>query len=32
MVNKVVTDEFEEEELEQDQNLVFTVKSQEFGI
>ena len=32
MVNEVVTDELEEEELELDQNLVFTVKSQEFGI
>jgi len=32
MVNEVVTDDIEEEELEQDQNLVFTVKSQEFGI
>jgi purine-binding chemotaxis protein CheW len=32
MVNEVVTDEIEEEELELDQNLVFTVKSQEFGI
>jgi len=32
MVNEVVTDEIEEEELEQDENLVFTVKSQEFGI
>ena len=32
MVNEVVTDELEEEELEQDQNLVFTAKSQEFGI
>ena len=31
MVNEVVTDDIEEEELEQDQNLVFTVKSQEFG-
>jgi len=32
MVSEVVTDEIEEEELEQDQNLVFTVRSQEFGI
>jgi len=32
MANEVVTDDIEEEELEQDQNLVFTVKSQEFGI
>jgi len=32
MVSEVVTDDIEEEELEQDQNLVFTVKSQEFGI
>lgn len=32
MVNEVVTDDIEEEELEQDQNLIFTVKSQEFGI
>lgn len=34
MVNQVVTDDIEEEELEleQDENLVFTVKSQEFGI
>jgi len=32
MVNEVVTDEIEEEELEQDENLVFTVRSQEFGI
>jgi len=32
MVNEVLTDAIEEEELEQDQNLVFTVKSQEFGI
>jgi len=32
MVNEVVTDDIEEEELEQDQNLVFTVRSQEFGI
>jgi len=32
MVNEVVTDDIEEEELEQDENLVFTVKSQEFGI
>jgi purine-binding chemotaxis protein CheW len=32
MVNEVVTDELEDEELEQDQNLVFTVRSQEFGI
>jgi len=32
MVNELVTDEIEEEELEQDENLVFTVKSQEFGI
>jgi purine-binding chemotaxis protein CheW len=32
MVSEVVTDEIEEEELELDQNLVFTVKSQEFGI
>jgi len=32
MVNEAVTDEIEEEELEQDQNLVFTVRSQEFGI
>jgi len=32
MVSEVVTDEIEEEELEQDQNLIFTVKSQEFGI
>jgi len=32
MVNEVVTDDIDEEELEQDENLVFTVKSQEFGI
>ena len=32
MVSEVVTDEIEEEELEQDENLVFTVRSQEFGI
>jgi len=32
MVNELVTDEIEEEELEQDENLVFTVRSQEFGI
>jgi len=32
MVNEVATDEIEEEELELGQNLVFTVKSQEFGI
>jgi len=32
MVSEVVTDDIEEEELELDQNLVFTVKSQEFGI
>jgi len=32
MVNEVVTDDIEEEGLEQDENLVFTVKSQEFGI
>ena len=32
MVNEVVTDDIEEEKLELDQNLVFTVKSQEFGI
>ena len=32
MLNELVTDEIEEEELEQDENLVFTVKSQEFGI
>jgi len=32
MVNEVATDDVEEEELEQDQNLIFTVKSQEFGI
>jgi len=32
MVSEVVTDDIEEEELEQDENLVFTVKSQEFGI
>jgi len=32
MVSEVVTDEIEEEELEQDQNLIFTVRSQEFGI
>ena len=32
MVNEVATDEIEEEELELDQNLVFIVKSQEFGI
>jgi len=32
MVSEVVTDDIEEEELEQDENLVFTVRSQEFGI
>ena len=32
MVSEVITDDIEEEELEQDENLVFTVKSQEFGI
>ena len=32
MVNEVATDYVEEEELEHDQNLIFTVKSQEFGI
>jgi len=32
MANEVLTDAIEEEELEQDQNLVFIVKSQEFGI
>ena len=32
MVHEVLTDDIEEEELEQDQNLVFTVRSQEFGI
>ena len=32
MVNEVVTDEVEEEELELDENLVFTVRSQEFGL
>ena len=32
MVNEVATDDVEEEELEQDQNLIFTVQSQEFGI
>jgi len=32
MVSEVVTDDIEAEELEQDENLVFTVKSQEFGI
>ena len=32
MVHEVLTDELEDEELEQDQNLVFTIRSQEFGI
>jgi len=32
MVNEVVKDDIDEEELEQDQYLVFAVKSQEFGI
>ena len=32
MVNEVLTDELEGEELELDENLVFTVQSQEFGI
>ena len=32
MVNEVVTDDIEEGGLEQDENLVFTIKSQEFGI
>ena len=32
MVNEVLTDAIDEEKLELDQNLVFTVKSQEFGI
>jgi len=32
MVNEVVTDDIDEEELEPDQYLVFTIKSQEFGI
>ena len=32
MVNEVVKDDIDEEELEQDQYLVFAIKSQEFGI
>jgi len=32
MVNEMIADDIEEEEVEQDQTLVFSVKSQEFGI
>lgn len=32
MVSEVLTDDLAEEELEQDQHLVFTIRSQEFGI